>query len=324
MGKRVISTDHLLGIRCFSIIGIIFSHTYTPYVYETGNFWRIPVLFLVGGASVIAYRPISSTVKYVFNGFYLYVVAWSLIYLTVLYFIFSGQAPNKFIYSYNLTSTFASDIFIHNNHKNGIILGSWFLIPYALSLIALAATHSIFRQYAIIQLPIAIVLLIISFYLIVPDKMHWTQRIIAQTCLASGLMLLGKLLFTNSTLFKYLQNGWVIVITFGVALLFSQGFGNQHLIWSWMTSKTHYWLMLPTFFLFVPIIFWIGKQVSAYPDARYIGSKSKHIMMHHLFGIFLVNLTLVKLGYVPLEAISPLFVYNGPILWPIYLIAGLG
>ncbi len=323
MNKIEIGSEHLLGIRCICIIGIIFAHSYIPAVYETGYLWRIPILFLVGGAALIKARPLKSTLNYVFKDFYLFIIIWSLIYLVALFIIFSGQSPNKFTPSFEFVPIFITDIFVHNNHRNTIILGSWFLIPYAISLLILNIGMNFIPRFTYLQIPAGFLFLIVSFSLIYPHHISWPQRIVAQTFLASGLMLLGRSIFTSSFILKSIKNGWVILLTFGLSVWISKSFDKPELTWSWMTYKGQHWLILPAIILFIPIIFWIGKQISSFKFAIYIGKNSKHIMMHHLFGFLILNLLLIRLGYVSKDEIHPFFIFNGNLFWPLYLIFAL-
>ena len=66
------SKDELLGVRCICVVGIILAHSYVPGLFETGQMWRVPVLFLIGGAALIKIRPLHQTALYVTKDFYLY------------------------------------------------------------------------------------------------------------------------------------------------------------------------------------------------------------------------------------------------------------
>lgn len=214
-------------------------------------------------------------------------------------------------------------MFVHNNHRNALVLGAWFLIPYGIALFLLTVAKKV-PCFERVQLPLAPVLLVLAFLLVDHERTGWQQRIVSQTAMAGGLMMLGRYIFTTSGVLRFLQNGWTVIISCALALWLSRALGEAGVTWSWMTGRGRYWLILPAILLYAPAVLWIGRQLAPYRAARYIGGQSKHIMAHHLFGFLLVNLMLARLGYIGFDQIDVFFIHNGPLKWPVYLTASLG
>lgn len=322
MPENQFDKSHILGIRAFCILGIIFGHSYIPGVYETGYIWRIPLLFLVGGTALIKPHPLIKTSKFIFSGLYIYIAIWSAAYLLALYWIFGGQ-PNKFAQSFDVSPILLQDVFIHNNHRNALVLGAWFLIPYGIALFLLSIAKKL-PGFDRLHLPLSACLLVLAFLLVDHERIGWQLRILSQTAMAGGLMILGRYIFTTPRALRFIENGWTISISFAVALWLTRAFGETGVTWSWMTGRGHYWLTLPAMLLYAPAVVWIGRQLSPYRTARFIGGQSKHIMTHHLFGFLIVNLLMAKLGYITYDQIDVFFIPRGALTWPVYLGVSLG
>ena len=242
--------------------------------------------------------------------------------MIALYLIYGGQT-NKFISEYKFSSIFLEDILIHNNHRNSLILGSWFLIPYSISLIFLSFIMGTINKIRFSQIPIACGLMFFSFILIKADSSPWMQRLVSQVAFASSLMLMGHFIFTNSFANRIVRNGWVILLSLVAALWISSAFNWPYIVWSWMTGSGKYWWSMPTALLFTPSILWIGSKISTSQAVKYVGSKSKDIMIHHIFGFLIINAILVYFELTEIDKIDVFYVFNGKALWPLYLLSAL-
>jgi len=169
-----------------------------------------------------------------------------------------------------------------------------------------------------------LVLFFVALYLTEPTTAPWKQRLTAQTALSMGFMLLGYFIFTNNYALKFIRNKWTIAIaTLGAFWIWS-AFERPSIIWSWMTGAGDaYWTALIATILFIPSILWLGSKLSIYQAVLTIGANSKHIMMHHLFGFFLVNLVLSTLGYVSINDVDVFYIFKAQSMWPVYLIAAI-
>lgn len=321
--KDSFTREELTSVRCLCIIGIVLSHSYIPGLYETGYLWRVPILFLLGGLSLIPTRKTTDTAIYVFKSFYMYTCISSAAYMAAVFFVYNGQ-PNKIISDYNFYSIFLTDIFKGNNHTNALILGSWFLIPYSISLLILTKSKKIIGKFKTIQLFIIFSSFILSLYLIESTVPSWKQRLIAQTSAAMGFMMLGYFTFTNRKTISFIKNGWTVALSTMGAFWIWSAFNRPGIVWSWMKGLGDaYWYSFLATILFIPAIFWIGTKFSNYKTVIMIGKNSKHIMVHHLFGFFLVNLCLSMLGYISLNDVHVFYIFKPKSLWPIYFMSGI-
>lgn len=320
--KERFRREDLVGVRCLCIFGIMMSHSFAPYLFSSGQIWRVPTLFFLAGFALTRDRKIFPTLKYIFISFYGYVVIFSIIYLAFLTLVLAPHNV-KFLHGATFQGVFFSDIFKRNLHANSLLLACWFLIPMAVALIVSIALMQFLKPSNILLAILGGTCLVTGFAIAQPTAPDWPVRLVGHSLLGLGYLLIGGAMFRSDQAIIIIKKGWFIVASLTLALTIETASAPFSLTWSWMSARGNHWLALPTSLLYLPALLWLGERIANNPTVQFIGNNTKHIMAHHLFGFLILNLVLSALGYVSVSEIGPFTVIKHTYLWPLYLLSGL-
>jgi fucose 4-O-acetylase-like acetyltransferase len=134
-------------------------------------------------------------------------------------------------------------------------------------------------------------------------------------------------LFQKYDLQRFLKHIVVLIIIYVVQ---QQLWGMAGNLDFWMQTSKYQNAYLPIVSSILAIAFFYGlsdvaaKNKSCSNIIGYIGKKSFPILLHHLFGFFLVNAALCLLGVIrPSDVVGPYYQWDTVHTWPLYIFAGV-
>lgn len=324
--------NSLATARGIGIIAVVLGHIHVPFPAVPPQMYHMALFFFLGGVGISATRGWRETGQYLFVKFVLFAVIINAIYLMISYIVLMAFDIEYFSKESSVVSLLTTELVTANGHAVSLALTNWFLIAFAMAYVHTFILVKIFSKYKLslwFFLILGLVLCFVGVELGASKGINddWVRNQLSHVASASGLMLIG---------FVTLQTGLIECLKTSPKIFFIATF-VLILTWTILKPKTPVmaWSMYPSggvafyavalsaIMIILSVSAWLSKTPIAH-SLVYLGTNSKWIMAHHIFGFALVNIALVLMRFIVPEEVEALTFYNRAYLWPIYAIFGFG
>lgn len=316
--------ETLHAVRAICAVGIVVAHVIPGLFWFTdGHTWRVQILFLLGGSSILAGHHIGKTLRYVATRIYLYMLAWTFIYWAIISQL-SPATQAALMSTSDIFALLTTELVRSNSHAIWPLLGMWFLLPFSIALVLATLAHRQLLAKPLWGAFAGLAAIAVGWALGGDPNPDWLQRLTGQIILATGYMALGVVMLSSKPFMDFACRGVTAAGSLVVFTWLQTAFPGGSMVISWLHRSGDIVPEVLQSLVIIPAVFWTAKMLSYSKIVVAIGRKSKAVMSHHLAPVVITNLVLIKYGVARFEDLTLAGFYNTPVLWPLYIAMGVG
>jgi fucose 4-O-acetylase-like acetyltransferase len=313
----------------FGIIFVVIGHCYQPpYLFYPAYYFHIPLFFFISGYFFSIKTKIFEKFEWIWHKvksqlllYFLYNLLFALIAIFLLKFNIQTSTPLNF-------SNFFAEPFIYG-HQHRFLAPAWFLITLFLSNVFLQVL--IWKNHKLWILSLLAIFIVLNSYTL-KEGLHYHKDLhLTYIKVAFGIMfmLIGKTFkIFEDKIRSIIINPITLIVLFisidMIRVVWGKNMSLDMAIVGGSVANEHVYAPVISSLLIILIIYAICHYATFIVHDNSIlikiGQHSFDIMIWHIFVFFLINLTMVLLGF---SYWGEMFVfYKSHILWPIYILNG--